>query len=335
MTVVYIDRVFVLNMLVDYLLLMTTAALAGTPYRRKRFATLSACGGLYAAAAFYLPMLTCPLLRLLTGAALSMTAFLKERRPWRLTLLFFLLSGAMAGAVLAVGLAVGSPKALVQKVYYADISYEVLLGTAALFYVLIYVIFYQEARFEGGEKVDITVTIRGRCCRLRALRDNGNTLRDPIQGKPVLVVETSALASVLDNEEEEILRGKGSAAEKMVHLCGREKAFTLLPFKSIGETEGLLLAVRSDYLQIGKRTIPRALVALTDTTIGSGCQALWGGCEGEEVCVYVGDAASDPVAFSKADCIRSYFLHRGKRYAPSAAASGGRGCNAGSSDDRR
>lgn len=226
-------------------------------------------------------------------------------------MLFYLLSGAMAGGVLAVGLAVGSPKALVQKVYYADISYGVLLGTAALFYVLLYLLFYQEAKFEGGEKVDITVTIRGRCCRLRALRDNGNTLRDPIQGKPVLVAETSALASVLDDEEEAILRGGGSVSEKMVRLCEKENAFTLLPFKSIGETEGLLLAVRSDYLQIGKRTVPRALVALTDTAIGSGCHALWGGCE-EEVCVHVGDTASDPAAFSTADFIRSYFLHRGK-----------------------
>ena len=38
-TVVYIDRVAVLNLMVDYLLLMTTATLAGTPLRRLRFGT--------------------------------------------------------------------------------------------------------------------------------------------------------------------------------------------------------------------------------------------------------------------------------------------------------
>ena len=43
-TVVYIDRVAVLNLMVDYLLLMTTATLAGTPLRRLRFG-LCAVGG--------------------------------------------------------------------------------------------------------------------------------------------------------------------------------------------------------------------------------------------------------------------------------------------------
>ena len=34
MTVVYLDRVLLLNLLVDYLLLLTTARLAGIPLRR-------------------------------------------------------------------------------------------------------------------------------------------------------------------------------------------------------------------------------------------------------------------------------------------------------------
>lgn len=34
---IYIDRVFALNLAVDYLLLLTAARLAGTPLRRLRF----------------------------------------------------------------------------------------------------------------------------------------------------------------------------------------------------------------------------------------------------------------------------------------------------------
>lgn len=44
MTVVYLDRVLLLNLLVDYLLLLTTARLAGIPLRRGRLA-LCAAGG--------------------------------------------------------------------------------------------------------------------------------------------------------------------------------------------------------------------------------------------------------------------------------------------------
>ena len=48
---IYIDRVFALNLAVDYLLLLTAARLAGTPLRRLRFLLCGAAGGLYATAA--------------------------------------------------------------------------------------------------------------------------------------------------------------------------------------------------------------------------------------------------------------------------------------------
>ena len=102
MTVVYLDRVVLLNLAVDYLLLLATARLAGLPLRRRRLALAAALGALYAAAVF-LPgcrMLAHPACRLAAGVAVCRLAWRRERRPWRLTALFFLLSGALAGLLL-------------------------------------------------------------------------------------------------------------------------------------------------------------------------------------------------------------------------------------------
>ena len=52
MTVVYLDRVLVLNGIVDYLLLLGAAWLSGLPLRRKRLLLWAALGGAYAAAVF-------------------------------------------------------------------------------------------------------------------------------------------------------------------------------------------------------------------------------------------------------------------------------------------
>lgn len=279
MTVVYIDRVFFLNALVNYLLLLTTSALAGTPLRRGRFFIFAALGGLYAVGTFLFPMLGMPILRLLTGVVMAFSAFFRDPRPWRLTALFFLLSGALAGLLLAIGLAAGSPTGVIHRVYYADISWAVLLGSAVLFYVLLHLVFRQSARYGGGDTVEITVAIENHRCRLRALRDSGNTLRDPIHGRPVLVAEVAALSSLWDEKTQEVLRSNLAAEEKMALLYGRGINFTLLPYQAVGNRSGLLLAIRSDYLRIGRRTVPRALVALTNTTIGNGCHGLWGGQE--------------------------------------------------------
>ena len=103
MTVAYLDRVFFLNTIVDYLLLLTTAALAGTPMRRGRFALFAAIGGLYAVGTFLLPLLGAPFIRLLVGVAIAFFTFLRDPRPWRLAALFLLLSGALGGLLFAVG----------------------------------------------------------------------------------------------------------------------------------------------------------------------------------------------------------------------------------------
>lgn len=277
MTVVYLDSVFFLNAMVDYLLLLTTAALAGTSLRRGRFVFAAVIGGFYAVGTFLLPVLGTPFLRLLSGIIITGCAFIGEARPWRLSALFFLLSGALAGLLLAIGLAVGSPSGIVQHLYYADISWPVLLGSATVFYVLLHLLFRQSARYGGGDTVEITVVVQNHRCRLRALRDSGNTLRDPIQGSPVLIAETMALKDVFDKEMMSVLSGPLSSEEKMVAIHDKGMPFTLLPYQAVGDKSGLLLALRSDYLQIGRRRIPKALVALTNTSVGNGCHGLWGG----------------------------------------------------------
>ena len=103
MTVVYLDRVVLLNLAVDYLLLLATARLAGL--------------------------------------------------------------------LLAMGLAAGSPEALLSRVYHADVSWPVLLGSAIGFGLLLHLVFRQGARHEGGELMDVTVSLQGRRQRLRALHD--------------------------------------------------------------------------------------------------------------------------------------------------------------------
>lgn len=283
MTVVYLDRVVLLNLAVDYLLLLATARLAGLPLWRGRLALAAALGALYAAAVF-LPgcrMLAHPACRLAAGGAMCRLAWRRERRPWRLTALFFLLSGALAGLLLAAGLAAGSPEAILSRVYYADISWPVLLGSAIGFGLLLHLVFRQGARHEGGELMDVTVSLQGRRLRLRALHDTGNTLRDPVSGQPVLVLEQGALGELWPPQAAEIIAMDLPPEEKMARLHRLDGGcrWSLLPFCAVGTAAGLLLAVRSDYVKVGGITYPRVLLALTPGPVsdGGGYQALWGG----------------------------------------------------------
>lgn len=300
MTVVYVDRIFFLNAVLDYLLLLSAARLAGIPLRRPRLLLCALAGGLYAAAVF-LPRcgwLAHPAAKLLSGALMAWAAFAKEPRRRRLMLLFFLLSGALAGVVLALGLAIGSPDVLIGRLYYADVSWPVLLLSAVGFYLLLHLVFRQGARHGGGELMDITVSIAGKQRRVSVLHDTGNTLRNPVNAQPVLVLERRVLQEFWTKDERQIMGEHIPAEEKMARLYrqGTHHHFSLLPFRSVGVAGGLLLAVRSDYIQIGRKKYPRALIALSDHAVsdGGGYQGLWGGEERGESSRVQTMAAEDP-----------------------------------------
>ena len=212
---------------------------------------------------------------------MALAAWRREAHPWRLTALFFLLAGGLGGLVLALGLASGSVAAYVGRLYRAEISWPVLLGSAIGFGLLLHLVFRQGARHEGGELMDVTVSLQGRRLRLRALHDTGNTLRDPVSGQPVLVLEQGALGELWPPQAAEIIAMDLPPEEKMARLHRLDGGcrWSLLPFCAVGTAAGLLLAVRSDYVKVGGITYPRVLLALTPGPVsdGGGYQALWGG----------------------------------------------------------
>ena len=274
--VVYIDRLFFINAVVDYLLLLTTAQLMGLPLRRGRYIIVSVIGGLYGAAAMVFPLLGQWWAKCAVGVVIALIAYWRETERWRAMALFFLLSGTMAGAMLAVTLRTGQGSG---TLYFATVGWRTLLLSAAGFYGLLTVLFYQKAKHGGGELMEMTVDAFGRQCRIQVLRDSGNVLRNPVDGQPVLVAESEAVRSLLPEAAAGIIMGGGGPEDKMAALYSAGfTAFTLLPYHSIGCSEGLLLALKSDAIQAGSRRIPRVLIALYHGKIGRGLyHGLWGG----------------------------------------------------------
>ncbi|MBQ0038327.1 MAG: sigma-E processing peptidase SpoIIGA [Clostridiales bacterium] len=285
MQVVYIDRVILLNALVDYLLLLSAARLCGRPLRRWRFLICAILGGIYAAAVFYFPWLAHPAAKLLSGTLMVWLAYRREIHPIRQMALFFLLSGGLAGILLGFGIAAGAPAFYLDRLTYAQISWPVLIISAVTFSILLQILFRQGARHGGKEIMDMIISIGGHSQSVRALHDTGNTLRDPISGRPVLVLEQSMLKELLPSEVWHILNSNIPPEEKMAYLHQQETpyCFTLLPFRSVGVASGLLLAIRSDYIQVERKRYSRTLIALSPGSIsdGGGYQALWRAEEGE------------------------------------------------------
>ena len=172
--------------------MLVSARVCGVVLRRARYLLAALTGALYAAV-MVLPgcgWLGNGAMKLALGAAMALIAFGGEAHWARCAVVFFAVSAAFGGAVYAASMLAGvSPGsgALV------TVSGRVLALSFAACYAAVSLVFRRRARAADREVRTVTVTLAGRSVTLRALRDSGNDLHDPVSGLPAAVVERAAV----------------------------------------------------------------------------------------------------------------------------------------------
>ena len=282
MTVIYLDVLFLLNLVVDYLLLLAGARIAGEPISRLRFGGGALAGAAYAAGIF-LPgfgWLSHPLCKICAGIGMVLIAFGASRRLLRLILVFFAVSAALGGVVLALQLLGSGGLTLENGVLYTGFDLRLLLVTVILTYVALSVIFRRVAR-HGGVQRDLCaakIVLNGQCIPLTVLLDTGNTLTEPIHNRPVLVVEGDSLSKLLPKGVDP--GDPVGSLERLEDRAWRGKV-SLLPYRCVGVECGMLLTVRSECVVINGREWKGLTVALSPTPVSDGgaYQGLFGAQE--------------------------------------------------------
>lgn len=284
MTVIYVDTLFLLNAVIDYLLLLAAARLAGEPLRRRRFALGAALGGLYAVAIFLpgLSFLAHPVCRIASAALMMVVSYGGSRRLLRQGVLFVALTCAFGGGVMAIGLLGGTGLSLGNGVFYSALDLKIVLLSAAVCYGVLTLVFQRLARHSGanGELVPVRLRLGERTVALTALVDTGNTLTDPVSGRPVVVAEGERAGPLFPREHRPGPEDLADPAAALARLGTGEwrGRFRLLPYRSVGVDRGLLLCVRLDALELDGQGRGPALVALSPNPVsdGGGYQALIG-----------------------------------------------------------
>lgn len=276
MTVVYIDLLFLLNLIANYLLLLAAGRMAGAALRRGRIGLGAAAGALYAALVFlpgmaWLARWPC---KLASGVLMALAAYGGEARLLRVTVLFFGASAALAGAVLGLELLGSVPLTLEHGVFYTPLDIRLLLLCfAACYFVLS--LFFRRVGEHGGERARLDVALDGGSVTLTALRDTGHTLTDPADNRPVVVADGRALVGLLPGWADP---ADPIGSVERCHAAGSRQA-RLIPYRAVGVECGMLLAVRSRGVAVDGKPLGKVLVALSPTALddGGGYQALIGG----------------------------------------------------------
>lgn len=275
--IIYLDQVWLLNSVVDYLLLVVCGRLTSQPIHRKRILLAGAMGGAMAVLSV-LPgwgFLGNALWVGMGAGLLTLVAFGMRRRTLWLSLLLLLLTAGFAGVVVLLTQLFSAPDSLLfGRIYYPH-SLPVLVLTAGVSGSLL-LWGMRQFTLRGGQVVPVTVTLQGKTLTLRALQDTGNTLRDPISGLPVMVVGQSAgqvlpVPVQMGQNPEQIVRE--------LYMMSPQLKPRLIPYRAVGVESGMLPAIRPEEAIVNGKPV-ELLLGLSPTPVSDGgtYDALLGGC---------------------------------------------------------
>ena len=250
---VYLDLLIILNFAVDLFLLLGSCRLSGAVPRFGRCCAGAAIGAIYGCMCLVpgFTFLGNWFWRGIFFLGVIITSFGLNRSAVRKGCLFLVLSFAMYGVT---GLGSGS------------VTTAILCGAGT--YLLCRI-----GLPRGNERiVPVELTVAGKKLKINALVDTGNMLKDPVTGAQVLVLGAQLSRQILGLEQP-MLTDPVAVVEN-----ANIKGLRLVPYSTVGQKTGLLLALAMDQVRINGKNAGR-LVAFSPQIIGAGedYQALTGG----------------------------------------------------------
>lgn len=225
---IHVVLVACLDFAVIFLLLMGTNSLCGYPLCFGRM-LLAAAVGSACCGACLLPVtrfLAGGHWRLLILAAAGCIAFGMGPAGLRRIAVFLVLNLALIGFALGMH---GS----------------VLTALIAAACIVLLCVLGMRGTLGSGKYIPVELFYRGKMLRILALRDTGNTLRDPVTGKAVLVIGADAASALTGLTQEQLHNPLESIAAQPL------PGLRLIPYRTIGQPCGMLLALHIPQVRIG------------------------------------------------------------------------------------
>ena len=248
MAIIYVDAVFILNFIIDYLLLYTT----GKMLKNNASKLIVGCGAIIGAfysvlmlcvnysvfSSFLSKMLFSMFLVRLTYGRMHLKGFL------RATVMFYFVNFAFCGGIYAVAAMFGMNDRYV--------TFGIFTLYSVVAYGVLSVASRHHKRTIEKQKIKLVIGLNSKQSEIDCIIDTGNSLCTPYSGKPVIVAERTELNGIIPSDFPE-----NSDIKPII-----------IPFNSLGCDKGVIYGFKPDYAYFlcdgKKKKIRRAVIGLYD-----------------------------------------------------------------------
>ena len=257
---IYIDVVLLENLIMNYIILLATGMAIKVKLNHIRLILGSFIGAVYTIMTYIvtIKIYSNIFFKLLLSIVIIYIAFNPQnvKNMWKQLIVFYLISFVFGGAAFAL-IYIVKPQDILMKngLFLGTYPLKTVMLSAVVAFVIIIVTFkiVKSKITKKDMYKKINIFIENNKIEVKAILDTGNLLKEPITGKPVIVVEHTCFYEILPKEildnVEKIL---GGDLEKISDNV-KEKYITKLkfiPFSSLGKQNGMLLGITPNYVEI-------------------------------------------------------------------------------------
>lgn len=257
------EYLFLENLMMNYLILYITKIITRTTVNKHRILLIAIIAAFYPFAIFfpsfkflnkfYMKLIISIIIIKLAFNAKSLGLFLKQLSGFYV--ISFVFAGASIGFYYFTNNYNGTlSNSLIYGFPFKYLILGVIIGKIMIKNILRY---YNEKVAREQELIRVNVYLDNRSSSFIALKDTGNSLIEPVSKLPVLVVEYEFIKELLPEDLIQLYDSQNmdfKILEDVIEKINSRINIRLIPFKSIGSNNGILLGFKPDYIAISDKS---------------------------------------------------------------------------------
>lgn len=276
---VYLDIVFVENVLMNYIILFACGVLMKVNLKNWRIFLSASMGAIYTIIMYLdiIPIYSNIVMKFVLSIGMVYVALNPKevKQLFKEIVIFYLVSFAFGGCVFGLMYLLKPQLVEIRNGVFVG-SYPIkvaVIGGSVAFIIIQLGFKLVKTRVSKKDMLyKIEINIFNKTQIVNALLDTGNLLKEPITGIPVVIVEKNSLKEVLPKQIldslDKIEGGDTSELSSKDNLIKYISRFRIIPFNSVGKQNGLLLGIRSDSVNIimdeTVETVSNAIIGIYD-----------------------------------------------------------------------
>jgi len=253
---VYLDIVLLENFIMNYIIIFSTAIISKSNIKHLKIILASILAGIYSIFNYIFNIGNIEIIiKFLISILIILIAFdsRKIKIIIKQLILFYLVSFTFGGVSFMLLFLIDSKNIVFENgilVGTYPIKVSIIAGIIG-FIIIACVSYIIKDRLKTKSMLcDLEIFYKGKYKKLKTMIDTGNLLKDPISQTDVIIVEKNSLRGIIDDDIldnlNNIIGGKWLDTSEKIY----QYRFKVIPFSSLGNSNGLLIGFKPDYIKI-------------------------------------------------------------------------------------